>query len=233
MDIKDRILIVEDDKSITNLLTAVLRANHYEVLSAAGAMEAESLISSQCPDLVLLDLGLPDADGTKVIEFVRAYSSLPIIVLSARGQEKDKVTALDLGADDYVVKPFSTPELLARIRTALRHYKPLAPASTLSDEISLSDGRLVVSYGKHRVFVEGRDAGLTQNEYKIVSLLARFPGRVLTYDYILREIWGPHMKEDNRILRVNMANIRRKLEKNPARPEFIFTEAGVGYRMTE
>ncbi|MBQ6441480.1 MAG: response regulator transcription factor [Lachnospiraceae bacterium] len=233
MEIKDRILIVEDDKSIVNLLVTVLKANHYEVYSASRASEAKSIVSSQCPDVVLLDLGLPDADGMSVIEYVRSYSQMPIIVLSARGHEQDKVRALDLGADDYMVKPFSAPELLARIRTALRHYKPAGTPSVVSDEVTLLNGRLVVSYKKHRVFVEGTDVKLTQNEYRIVALLARFSGRVLTYDYILKEIWGPHMKDDNKILRVNMANIRRKIEKNPARPEFIFTEAGVGYRMTE
>lgn len=191
------------------------------------------MLTSHCPDLVLLDLGLPDMDGMKVIQAVRRWSQLPIIVVSARAQERDKVEALDAGADDYLTKPFGTSELLARIRAALRHTRTAASSGSVRDSGVIEVGDLVIDYDKRRVFVKGIDARLTQNEYRIVALLGRFAGRVLTYDYLIRELWGPSASGDNQILRVNMANIRRKIEKNPATPEYIFTEVGVGYRMID
>lgn len=233
MKIRDRILIVEDDQSIVNLLRAVLKADDYDVLTASTEKEAESVVSSQCPDLVLLDLGLPDADGIGVLQFVRGYSTMPVIVVSARDHEKDKVEALDLGADDYIAKPFGTSELLARVRTALRHHRMVSTSPKETQVLTVGDGRLKIDYAKHRVFLGDCDCDLTQNEYKIVALLGKYAGRVMTYDFIMKEIWGPHLKEDNRILRVNMANIRRKIEENPARPEFLFTETGVGYRLLD
>ena len=191
------------------------------------------MITSQCPDVVILDLGLPDMDGIKILKSVREWSSMPIIVVSARTHERDKVEALDLGADDYITKPFGTSELLARIRNAIRHVR----ASYLTPEGMQTgifrSGGMVIDYDKHRVYIDGADANLTQNEYKLVSLLGRYAGKVLTYDFIIKEIWGPNMKTDNRILRVNMANIRRKIEKNPAQPRYIFTEVGVGYRIVD
>ena len=200
MEIKDRVLVVEDDKRISNFIKTVLEANNYDVIVAQTGAEAYSMVTSQCPDVVILDLGLPDMDGMKILQGVREWSSMPVIVVSARTHERDKVEALDLGADDYITKPFGTSELLARIRTAIRHTRSGIP---------------------------------TQQEYKIVSLLGKYAGKVMTYDYIIKEIWGPNMKNDNRILRVNMANIRRKIEKNPAEPHYIFTEVGVGYRIVE
>lgn len=233
MDIKDRVLIIEDDKSIRNFFRTILEANNYEVLMADTGTQAYSLITSQCPDVVLLDLGLPDMDGLKILKSVREWSTMPIIVVSARTHERDKVEALDLGADDYITKPFGTSELLARLRTAIRHARASsATPNGIADGIFHSGG-LTIDYDKHRVYVDGADAGLTQNEYRIVSLLGRFAGKVLTYDYLIKEIWGPNMKNDNRILRVNMANIRRKIEENPAQPKYIFTEVGVGYRMAD
>ena len=220
MQIRDSILIIEDDNSIINLMKAVLRSNNYEVLIARTGNEALSIVSSQCPNLVILDLGLPDMDGVE------------ILVVSARDHEHDKVQAFDLGADDYITKPFGTSELLARIRTALRHAHT-AVQSSLSESEQFQAGDLHIDFNKHKVLVRGEDVHLTQNEYRIVALLARYSGRVITYDAIMQEIWGPNMKSDNKILRVNMANIRRKIEKNPAEPEFIFTEAGVGYRLLE
>ena len=181
MKIRDKVLIVEDEQNIKNFMSTILAANGFDTLMAGSAKEALSMISSHCPDLIILDLGLPDMDGMEVLKQVRAWSSVPVIVVSARTHEGDKVAALDLGADDYIEKPFGTSELLARIRTAIRQYA----------------------------------------------------GKVLTYDFLIREIWGPKAKADNQILRVNMANIRRKIEKNPAAPEYIFTEIGVGYRMLE
>ncbi len=233
MTVRDRILIIEDDNNITNLLKAVLKADEYQVLVAVNGGEAREIITSQCPDLILLDLGLPDIDGLNILNFVRSYSDTPIIVVSARSHERDKVEALDMGADDYIAKPFGASELLARIRTGLRYHRTFGKMLSGTQILTLADGRLKIDFDKHKIFVEDRDAGLTQNEYRLVATLARFPGRVITYDYLMKEIWGPHMNEDNRILRVNMANIRRKLEKNPAAPEYIFTEAGVGYRITD
>ena len=233
MEIKDRILVVEDDKRIGNFFRTVLEANHYDVIMAQTGAEAYSLITSQCPDVVLLDLGLPDMDGMKILKSVREWSAMPVIVVSARTHERDKVEALDLGADDYITKPFGTSELLARIRTAIRHTRMACFNQNGAASGLFVSGDLTIDYDKHRVYKEGKDVGLTQNEYKIVSLLGKYAGKVMTYDYIIKEIWGPNMKSDNRILRVNMANIRRKIEKNPAEPQYIFTEVGVGYRIVE
>lgn len=233
MNIRDRVLVVEDDKSIRNFFRTVLEANNYEVIMAKTGTEAYSLITSRCPDVVLLDLGLPDMDGMKILKNVREWSSMPVIVVSARTHEKDKVEALDMGADDYITKPFGTSELLARLRTAIRHARAACLAPEGIQTGIFRCGGMVIDYDKHRVYIDEKDACLTQNEYRIVSLLGRYAGKVLTYDFIIREIWGPNMKTDNRILRVNMANIRRKIEKNPAQPEYIFTEVGVGYRIVD
>lgn len=233
MEIRDRVLVIEDDKSIRNFLRAILEANNYDVIMANSGVEAYSMITSRCPDVVILDLGLPDMDGMEILKNVREWSAMPIVVVSARSHEKDKVQALDLGADDYITKPFGTSELLARIRAAIRHTRTSCLNSELVKTGTFVSGALTIDYDKHRVYVDGKDAGLTQNEYKLVALLGRFAGRVLTYDYIIKEIWGPNMKNDNQILRVNMANIRRKIEANPAQPQYIFTEVGVGYRMIE
>ena len=188
------------------------------------------MISSHCPDLVVLDLGLPDVDGIEIIESVRQWTQLPIIVVSARTHENEKVNALDKGADDYITKPFSSAELLARIRVAIRHART---AGVMASSGKFISGELAIDYDKHIVSINGGNCHLTQNEYKIVALLSRNAGKVLTYDYILKELWGPQSSGSNQILRVNMANIRRKIEKNPADPQYIFTEVGVGYRMQE
>lgn len=229
---KQKVLVVEDDSSISTYLRTVLAANQFDVITAKTGQEAYSMVTSHCPDLLLLDLGLPDIDGMKLITAIRKWSQVPIIVVSARTHERDKVAALDAGADDYLTKPFGTSELLARIRTAIRHTRN-AGQSSIRESGTLKVGAMTIDYDKRRVFVHGLDAKLTQNEYKIVSLLGRFAGRVLTYDYIMKELWGPSASSDNQILRVNMANIRRKIEVNPATPEYIFTEVGVGYRMAE
>jgi len=232
MKIKDKVLVVEDDKNIRSFLQAILEANNYEVVLTQTGAEAYSLITSQCPDVILLDLGLPDMDGMKILETVRGWSAMPIIVVSARDRERDKVEALDKGADDYITKPFGTAELVARIRAAIRHSRGVG-MTRVTQKITFDNGRLVIDFDKHRVFIDEEDAGLTQNEFKLVSLLGKYAGKVLTYDFMMKEIWGPNMQNDNRILRVNMANIRRKIEKNPAQPKFIFTEIGVGYRIVE
>lgn len=226
------VLIVEDEINISNFMSTILNANKYQVIQAKNGSEAMMMVTSYCPDLILLDLGLPDIDGINIIKFVREWSEVPIIVVSARNHERDKVTALDLGADDYITKPFATGEFLARIRTALRH---AARADTMNSKMeeNFSVGDLYINFNNREVKVQGKKVHLTQIEYKIVSLLCHYPGRVLTYDYLINNIWGPHVKCDNQILRVNMANIRRKLEKNPAKPEYLFTEVGVGYRIVD
>lgn len=232
MSNKPSILLVEDEDNISHFITATLQANDYSVLSARDGRQALALASSHCPDLMLLDLGLPDLDGLEIIREVRAWSQLPIVVVSARDHERDKVQALDLGADDYVTKPFGTSELLARIRTAMRHAQ--ARSSLPGGAAGVyTIGALTVDLDRRRVLLAGQDVHLTQNEYKLVALLCRNAGRVLTYDFMIQSIWGPYAKGDNQILRVNMANIRRKIEKNPAEPAYILTEVGVGYRMVE
>ena len=196
----------------------------------ASCREALSTISSHCPDVVLLDLGLPDMDGVDIIKNVRQWSQVPIIVLSARNRERDKVEALDLGADDYVTKPFGTAELLARIRIALRHVSNGTPDTPTG---KAQNGRLTIDYDKRRIYLDDQEVHLTQVEYKIVMLTMLHIGKVLTYDFIIRFVWGARPTVNNQILRVNMANIRRKLEANPADPQFIITETGVGYRMID
>lgn len=229
---KIKILIVEDEEAISNFIATTLKANDYNVILARSGNEALSMIPSHCPEVVLLDLGLPDIDGTEILQKIRQWNgNIPIIVVSARTEEADKVNALDLGADDYIAKPFGTSELLARIRTALRHSAKSGNGALVGDVFSLRG--LTINFDKRQVTVEGKEVHLTQIEFKIVSLLAKSAGRVLTYDSIITELWGPYAIKDNQILRVNMANIRRKLEKNPAQPQYIFTEVGVGYRMAE
>ena len=233
MKIRDKVLVIEDEQTISNFISAILGANGYDVLVARTGMMADSMISSHCPDIIILDLGLPDMDGMTILRRVRSWSKVPILVVSARSHEKDKVEALDAGADDYLTKPFGTEELLARIRAAVRHTRTPVGSESVANTGIFKTGELVIDYAKHRVYIAGKDARLTQNEYKLVSLLGLHAGKVLTYDYLIRELWGPSARSDNQILRVNMANIRRKIEKNPAQPVYIFTEVGVGYRMAE
>lgn len=228
MKIADKILVVEDDAGILRFIRSALESQGYDVIPAATGAEALAYAGSHCPDLMLLDLGLPDMNGVKVIEEIRSWSSMPIVVVSARSHENDKIEAFELGADDYVTKPFSTGELLARVRVALRH----ARGTRKSDDRYTANG-LTIDYESHIVTLHGEPVHLTQNEYRILSLISRYSGKVLTYDFLLKELWGPMAPGNNQILRVNMANIRRKLEKNPAEPEYIFTEVGVGYRMIE
>ena len=222
---KQTILVIEDEKNIGNYIDTILNSNEYKVLRAMNGRTGLSLCTSHHPEVILLDLGLPDLDGMEVLQQIRGFSSVPIIVISARTQEKEKVEALDGGADDYITKPFGAEELLARIRTALRHRLQTGQSQT-QDLIYSKDG-LVIDFERRLVMLQGNSIHLTQIEYKLVSLLAQNAGRVLTYDFILKEIWGPYADTDNQILRVNMANIRRKLEANPAEPHYIFTEIGV------
>lgn len=229
---KISVLIIEDENNICDFISKTLRAHQYKCTQAKNGREGLSLIASGMPDVILLDMGLPDMDGMEVLESVRRWSSAPIIVISARNQEKEKVTALDAGADDYITKPFGTSELLARIRTALRHSNKMN-LDSVNNQKPYRAKELVIDFEKRRVFLKKQDVHLTQVEYKIVSLLARNAGKVMTYDSIIADVWGPYADDNNRILRVNMANIRRKIESNPGEPEYIFTELGVGYRMLE
>ena len=227
MTIREKILVIEDEKSISHFISTVLNNNGYEAMQAQTGEEALSMISSHCPDLVILDLGLPDMDGLDILRSLRSWSSLPVVVVSARSHERDKVAALDLGADDYITKPFGTGELMARIRTSLRH----SHAQTPGHVYKALD--LEIDFEKRLIRLRGEEVHLTQIEYQLLTLLAENSGRVLTYSYIMNAIWGPYMDNNNQILRVNMANIRRKLERNPAQPQYVFTEIGVGYRMRE
>ena len=223
----NKILIVEDEFSISNFMKTVLEGDGYTVEVATCAAQARAALEKMEFSAMLLDLGLPDADGLELLRELRQRYGLPVIVVSARTEESEKVAALDSGADDYITKPFGSPELLARIRAALRR---AGPAANLS---AFTTGDLTIDYDKHQVLMNGENAGLTVNEYKIVALLGKYAGKVLTYDFIIRELWGPKAKTDNQILRVNMANIRRKIEPTPGNPQYIFTEVGVGYRMRE
>lgn len=232
MNMKTSIVIIEDEKNICSFMSTTLTAQGYKVSAAQTATAGLSLITASCPDIILLDLGLPDKDGIEVIKEIRTWASIPIIVISARTREQEKVLALDMGADDYITKPFGPSELLARIRTALRHSNRLNTDTLLTQRPYQADG-LVIDFEKYRVTLDQTEIHLTQVEFKIVALLAKNSGRVMTYDSIISKVWGPYADDNNRILRVNMANIRRKLEKNPAEPHFIFTEIGIGYRMLE
>ncbi len=230
MNHKINILLVEDDDRIRSFMETVLTSNGYNVLETTNARTALSMATSHNPDLMLLDLGLPDMDGQQVIKAVREWSHMPIVVVSARGHEKDKVAALDNGADDYVTKPFGMAEFLARIRAALRNSALRSAGASATGTVYQLHG-LTVDTEKRLVKVDHIPVHLTQIEYKIVALLSRNAGKVLTYDVILKEIWGPYASCDTQLLRVNMANIRRKIEKDPSMPEYITTEIGIGYRM--
>ena len=231
--IRSKILIIEDDPGICAFLRATLNAEGYDAIVVTRGGSALEIVASHCPDCILLDLGLPDMDGNGIIAGIRQWSAMPIIVISARTTEQDKVLALDLGADDYITKPFGTDELLARIRTALRHRR----TASVNDEAALKGsyhvGDMVIDYRKHRVTIADETIHLTPNEYRIVALLGLHAGQVMTYKAILRELWGPAASTDNKILRVHMASIRRKIEPDPNEPRYIFTEVGVGYRMAD
>lgn len=229
---KFNILVIEDEKNICDFITKTLTSHDYHAVSVNNGTAALSLITSLCPDVILLDLGLPDMDGMEIIKQVRTWSDNPIIVVSARTQEDDKVLALDAGADDYLTKPFGTSELLARIRTSLRHSNKLQNGAGVSQKPYYAKG-LKIDFFKRTISIDGEFIHLTPVEYKIVAFLAQNSGKVMTYSAVMNNVWGPYTESDNKILRVNMANIRRKIEKNPAEPIYIFTEVGVGYRMAD
>lgn len=223
-------LVIEDDKYISNFISVSLKKDGHKVMIAESADEGMFLFSSNHPDVVLLDLGLPDRDGLEVIREIRSFSNTPILVVSARGQEKEKIEALDLGADDYISKPFHMGELLARTRVIKRRLgQQSAPASVSVFECDY----LTVDYEKHRVLVEGNEVHLTPMEYKLLLLMIANKGKVLTHNYIVKELWGYEETGDTKTIRVFMAKLRRKIEKNMTKPRFILTEIGIGYRFAD
>jgi two-component system KDP operon response regulator KdpE len=221
------VLVVEDEPQMRRFLRASLTSHDFRVVEATSSKEGLALATSHNPEVVLLDLGLPDEDGVLLTRRMREWSRVPIIVISARGREADKVEALDAGADDYLTKPFGVSELLARIRVALRHAQQGGGAAAPVVEI----GPLRIDLARREVTLESKDVRLTPIEYRLLTLLAQHAGKVLTHRQILKEVWGPSHAEETHYLRVYMAQLRRKIEANPARPRLLVTEPGVGYRL--
>jgi two-component system KDP operon response regulator KdpE len=221
------VLVVEDEPQVRRFLRAALTSAGYRLVEAGSVREAEQLAPGHVPDLYLVDLGLPDGDGADLTRRLREWTRAPILVLSARGREEDKVKALDLGADDYLTKPFGVNELLARMRVALRHAQ-----AREAPEAVVEVGPLRIDLARREVTVEGRDVRLTPTEYRLLALLARHAGKVLTHRQILREVWGPNATEVHP-LRVAMVELRKKIEPEPARPRLLVTEPGVGYRLRD
>ncbi len=227
-----KILVIEDEPKIRSFVKTVLETNNYHMISADTYSSGVTMFLSHNPDIVILDLGLPDADGLDFIKYIRENSTTPIIVLSARTGEQDKVTALDLGANDYITKPFGTAELMARIRATLRNNRfSRFPEAALSGKFKLHD--LVIDYDKRTVYRDGKDTNLTQTEYNIISLLSEHTGKVLTYSTIIKAVWGYPDLGSIKKLQVNMANIRKKLGIKPGENSYIINELGVGYRMCD
>ena len=230
MSAKHKILIVEDEKNIRNLVKTILKANGYQVFDATNGSTGIIMFNSHCPDLIILDLGLPDVDGIDFIKEIRMESQTPIIVLSARHKEGDKVSALDLGANDYVTKPFGMEELLARVRATLRNNLIKESVGEFKG-VKFTVDNLTIDYDKRRVLIDGTEIHLTQTEYNIVEYLSIHSGRVLTYSDIVKKIWGFSDSGSIKKLQVNMANIRKKLSEKPGENRYITNELGVGYRM--
>ena len=222
------VLVVEDEPQVMRFLRATLPAHGYRVLEAETAAQALVHAQTQLPDLVLLDLGLPDLDGLEVTRRIRGWSAVPIVVVSARGQERDKVQALDAGADDYLTKPFGTEELLARMRVALRHAARVAGGA---GEAVFETGELRVDLAARLVYRRAVEVRLTRTEYRLLAALVKHAGKVLTHRQLLVEVWGPGSANETHYLRVYMAQLRHKLEDDPARPRHLLTETGVGYRL--
>lgn len=225
-------MLVEDDKTIRKFISTALLTQDYDVKEAITGKEGISIAVSYSPDVVLLDLGLEDMDGIEVIKAIRQFSNIPIIVVSAREQDRDKVEVFDAGADDYLTKPFSIVELLARVRVAFRHSQ--VEAQQKDDVKSTFEvDKLLIDFDKRKVIVDDVEVHLTPIEYNILSLLAKHHGKVLTHNFIIKEIWGSVIGNETKSLRVFMATLRRKIEKQPANPRYIITEVGVGYRLND
>ncbi len=220
-----RVLVVDDERAIRRFLRVSLEAHHHTVFEATNGQEALTAVVAHRPDLIILDLGLPDIDGLEVTRQLREWTQTPIIVLSVREHETDKIAALDAGADDYLTKPFGVGELLARLRVALRHATPR------EDSPVFTTGGLVVDLARRVVTVNGREVQLTPTEYDLLKLLVTHGGKVLTHHQLLRQVWGMGYEEETHLLRVNISNLRRKIEADPARPAYLLTEPGVGYRL--
>lgn len=229
---KYKILVIEDEANINNLLKALLETSGYQVITAKNCKNGQTLFTSHRPDLVILDLGLPDRDGMTFLEEIRKESLTPVIVVSARNEDKDKVDALDLGANDYVTKPFSSAELVARVRSALRNSRHSADEGRFPGGKFESDG-LVIDYDARLVFIDKTEINLTQTEYNIIALLSEHSGKVMTYAAIINSIWGYSDVYSTKKLQVNMANIRKKFGAKPGKKNYIVNELGVGYRMCE
>jgi two-component system KDP operon response regulator KdpE len=219
-----KILIVDDERAIRRFLRASLNARGYSVLEAANGVEAMQVLTVEHPDLLILDVGLPDKDGIEITRQIREWSEIPVIILSVRDQERDKIAALDAGADDYLTKPFGVGELLARIRVALRRAsKPVTEPIFQIDELK-------VDFGRRLVFLDEMEISLTPTEYDLLRALVQNAGKVLTHRQLIRMVWGSSYEEEAHLLRVNISNLRHKIEPDPAQPRFILTEPGVGYR---
>ena len=228
---RPRILIIEDDPPIRRFLNVSLSSHNYEVIDAETGKEGLMQAAQQPPEVVILDLGLPDMDGIEVIRQLRDWSSIPIIIVSARGQEKDKVAALDAGADDYLTKPFSMGELLARLRVAMRHSAVIKDDSQTASQFVIGDFK--VDLALRRVFVGKNEIHLTPLEYRLLTIMVQYAGKVLTHQFLLKEIWGPSDVNQTHYLRIFMGNLRRKIELDPAQPRYLLTEQGVGYRLID
>lgn len=227
-DSEPKILLVEDEQQIRRFLRVTLSSNGYKLIEAAAGQEGLMLAATEKPDVIILDLGLPDMDGLDFTKQLREWCPVPVIVLSARGQEGDKISALDAGADDYLTKPFGTGELLARLRVALRHNDRIKPDTI---ETSFAFGNISIDLAKRQILKEGKELHLTPIEYKLLTLLVRHAGKVLTHRQLLKEVWGDAYSDENHYLRVYMGQLRQKLEDNAAHPKHLITEPGVGYRL--
>ncbi|HEY1685754.1 MAG TPA: response regulator [Tepidisphaeraceae bacterium] len=223
---KPSILIIEDDPPLQKFLRLTLSAD-YQVIEAATGESGVRHAANDQPDLVILDLGLPDLDGLEVTRRIREWSAIPIIIVSARGKDQDKVVALDAGADDYLTKPFSVSELLARVRVALRH----SSSNKETGEAQFQIGGLTIDFSRHQTTVDGKAIHLTRNEFRLLSVLAKNAGKVMTHRQLLKEVWGPGSSDQSHYLRVYMNQLRQKIESDPARPKYLLTEIGVGYRL--
>ncbi|MCR1840438.1 response regulator [Murimonas intestini] len=227
---KPLIMVVEDDQAVKNLITTTLETQEYKYITAANGSQAIMEAVSHQPDIMLLDLGLPDMDGVDIIKKVRTWSNMPIIVISARSEDRDKIDALDAGADDYLTKPFSVEELLARLRVTFRRLNYTSGQSGAAASVFINGG-LKIDYSEGCVYLDGEELHLTPIEYKLLCLMAKNVGKVLTQKYILKEVWGSTAESDIPSLRVFMATLRKKIEKDTSRPKYIQTHIGMGYRM--